>query len=136
MNAASQMKKWKLRSGVNWQRVLKQKGHKTKAGSTTQLWLTVDRYYCYKQPTAVKTPQCAIHEVNRFSTISPTCNSITKYCQCISSSSSSSSSLAQQSLLSQGLLQKLLPAVPIPCSIPPISLPQLPGIFHHIIFPS
>jgi len=38
-------------------------------------------------------------------------------------------------LLSQGLLQKLLPAVPIPCSIPPISLPQLPGIFHHTIFP-
>ena len=49
---------------------------------------------------------------------------------------SSSSSLAQQPLLSQGLPQKLLPAVPIPCSIPPISLPQLPGIFHHTIFPS
>ena len=48
----------------------------------------------------------------------------------------SSSSLAQQPLLSQGLLQKLLPAVPIPCSIPPIFLPQLPGIFHHTIFPS
>ena len=52
-----------------------------------------------------------------------------------SSSSLSSSLLAQQPLLSQGLLQKLLPAVPIPCSIPPISLPQLPGIFHHTIFP-
>ena len=38
----------------------------------------------------------------------------------------SSSSLAQQPLLNQGLLQKLLPTVPIPCSIPPISLPQLP----------
>ena len=48
----------------------------------------------------------------------------------------SSSSLAQEPLLSQGLLQKLLPAVPIPCSIPPISLPQLAGIFHHTIFPS
>jgi len=47
-----------------------------------------------------------------------------------------SSSSAQQSLLNQGLLQKLLPAVPIPCSIPPISLPQLPGISHHTIFPS
>ena len=54
---------------------------------------------------------------------------------CISSSSSSSS-LAQQPILSQGLLQNLLPAVPIPCSIPPISLPQLPGIFPHTIFPS
>ena len=50
--------------------------------------------------------------------------------------SSSSSSLAQQPLLSQGLLQKLLRAVSIPCSIPPISLPQLPGIFCHTIFPS
>jgi len=48
----------------------------------------------------------------------------------------SSSSLAQQPLLSEGLLQKLLSAVSIPCSIPPISLPQLPGIFHHTIFPS
>ena len=47
--------------------------------------------------------------------------------------SSSSSSLAQQPLLSQGILQKLLPAVPIPCNIPPISLPQLPGMFHHTI---
>ena len=46
-------------------------------------------------------------------------------------SSSSSSSLAQQPLSSQGLLQKLLPAVPIPCGIPPISLPTLPGIFHN-----
>ena len=43
----------------------------------------------------------------------------------------SSSSLAQQFLLCQDLLQKLLPAVPIRCSIPPISLHQLPGIFHH-----
>ena len=50
--------------------------------------------------------------------------------------SSSSLSLAQQPLLSQGLLQKLLPAVPIPCNIPPISLPQLPGIFRHTIFSS
>jgi len=50
-----------------------------------------------------------------------------------SSSSSSSSSSAQRPLLSQGILQKLLPAVSIPCSIPPISLPQLPGIFHHTI---
>ena len=33
------------------------------------------------------------------------------------------SSLAQQPHLSQVLLQKLLPAVPIPCSIPPVSLP-------------
>ena len=41
----------------------------------------------------------------------------------------SSSSMAQQPVLSQGLPQKLLPAVPIPCNIPPISLPQLPGIF-------
>jgi len=49
--------------------------------------------------------------------------------------SSSSSSLAQQTVLSQ-VLQKLLPAVPIPCSFPPISLPQLPGIFRHTIFPS
>ena len=48
-----------------------------------------------------------------------------------SSSSSSSSSLAQESLLIQGLLQKLLPAVPIPCSIPPISLPKLPS--HHLL---
>ena len=46
---------------------------------------------------------------------------------------SSSSSSAQQPLLSQGPLQKLLPAVAIPCSIPPVSLPQLPGIFHHTI---
>jgi len=49
------------------------------------------------------------------------------------SSSSPSSSLAQQPLLSQGLRQKLLPAVPILCSIPPISLPQLLGIFHTIL---
>ena len=42
---------------------------------------------------------------------------------------SDTSSSAQQPLLSQGLLQKLLPAVPVPCNIPPISLPQLPGIF-------
>jgi hypothetical protein len=48
-------------------------------------------------------------------------------------SSSSSSSLAQQPILSQGLLLKLLPAVPVPRSIPPISLPQLPCIFLHII---
>ena len=47
-----------------------------------------------------------------------------------------SSSWAQQPFLSQGVLQKLLPAVPIPCSIPPISVPQLPGIFCHTIFPS
>ena len=49
---------------------------------------------------------------------------------------SSSSSLAQQPLLSQDLLQKLLPVVSIPCSIPPISLPQLPGVFRHAVFPS
>ena len=41
-----------------------------------------------------------------------------------------SSSLAQQPLFSPGLHQKLLPAVLIPCTIPPISLPQLPGILH------
>ena len=27
--------------------------------------------------------------------------------------------------------EKYLPAVSIPCSMPPISLSQLPGIFHH-----
>ena len=52
-----------------------------------------------------------------------------------SSSSSSSSSRAQQPLLGQDL-QKLLPAVPIPCSIPPVSLPQLPAILCHTILPS
>ena len=44
---------------------------------------------------------------------------------------SSSSSLAQQPLLSQGLLRKLLPAVPIPCSISPISLPP-PQVLNHL----
>ena len=47
----------------------------------------------------------------------------------------SSSSLALQPALSQSLLLKLPPAVPIPCSIPPISLPQLLGIFPHSVLP-
>jgi hypothetical protein len=42
--------------------------------------------------------------------------------RCVLSLSSSSSS-AQQPILSQGFLQKLPPAVPIPCSIPPVSPP-------------
>jgi len=40
--------------------------------------------------------------------------------------------LAQQPLLSQGLLQKLLPAVHIPCSIPP-EIAFNPGIIYRIL---
>ena len=49
---------------------------------------------------------------------------------------SSSSSLAQQPDLSPGLPQKLPPAILVPCSIPPVFLPQLPGIIHHAVLPS
>ena len=46
---------------------------------------------------------------------------------------SSSTSLAQESILSQSLLHKLLPVVPIPCSIPPVSLPQQSGLTDHAV---
>ena len=36
--------------------------------------------------------------------------------------------------LNQGLLQKLLPTVPIPCSIPPIPFPQLPEMRYYIYY--